>query len=415
MAVPTILFYPNKEKLSKKTNLIPIYLRIRNGKVKTEVKLHAFLSLADEEAYWDSLTQRLAKPKNKVNAILEDIQSEFDALPHTQKGKYQQLTPLEIKNLIFKTTVSTPVKVFFIDYVQDYYRNIVLASSKYGIGTRKNYNKSINHLVKFLSLKNLMKIHLAEFSHEYAAQFNDYLMSDIVSIGKKAMSKQSATSIIIKIKTILKRAFEDEKIKKNPFTGIKLVTKFPKGVRLTITEVASLYRYNFQLTPKLEIYRDRFLFQVYTGLSFMDFHLLKRSDIIISEKGYFLETSRIKTSASVRQFLVEPAISLIKKYENDVEVAIENNVLPTRHLNNYNLNLKVVASLCGIAKNLTTHVARRTTRQLLGNAGIRDIQLQNALLGWSEDKSMSSLYNEIYEEDLLAARNQFTEYLKSSL
>ena len=415
MAVPTILFYPNKEKLSKKTNLIPIYLRIRNGTVKTEVKLQAFVTPADEAAYWDGRIQRLAKYPNKVNAIIEGIQSEFDALPYTQKGKYYQLSPAEIKNLIFKTKLDSPIKDVFIEYVQAYYNNIVLTNAKYGLGTRKNYNKSINHLVKFLTLKKILKIGLNEFSHEYAAQFNDYLTSDIAAIGKNSMTKQSATSVIIKIKTILKRAFEDEKIKKNPFSGIKLVTKFPKGIRLTISEVAILYNYNFQVTPKLEIYRDRFLFQVYTGLSFMDFHLLKRTDITISEKGYFLETSRIKTSASVKQFLVEPAIHLINKYEKDMEVAIENNVLPTRHLNNYNLNLKVIAGLCGIAKNLTTHVARRTTRQLLGNAGVRDIQVQNNLLGWSEDKSMSSLYNEIYDEDLLVARNQFNEYLKSSL
>ncbi len=67
MAVPTILFYPNKEKLSKKTNLIPIYLRIRNGAVKTEVKLQAFVTPADEAAYWNSRIQWLVKPHTNVN------------------------------------------------------------------------------------------------------------------------------------------------------------------------------------------------------------------------------------------------------------------------------------------------------------------------------------------------------------
>jgi len=44
MASPTIVFYPNHGKKSRRTNLIPIYLRIRNGKSKTEVKLDVSIS-----------------------------------------------------------------------------------------------------------------------------------------------------------------------------------------------------------------------------------------------------------------------------------------------------------------------------------------------------------------------------------
>ena len=47
MIAPSILFYPNMDKKSKKFFLIPIYLRIRNGKLKTEVKLDAYL-IADK-------------------------------------------------------------------------------------------------------------------------------------------------------------------------------------------------------------------------------------------------------------------------------------------------------------------------------------------------------------------------------
>ena len=56
--------------------------------------------------------------------------------------------------------------------------------------------------------------------------------------------------------------------------------------------------------PKLDVYRDLFLFSVYTRLAYQDLSELRKSDLIISEKGYFLETARMKTKMLVKQFLV---------------------------------------------------------------------------------------------------------------
>lgn len=71
--------------------------------------------------------------------------------------------------------------------------------------------------------------------------------------------------------------------------------------------------------------------------------------------------------------------------------------------------------MCGIKKNLTTHIGRHTSRQMIGNAGIRDTQVINSIMGWSDGKSMSSLYNEVYDDDLITARNLYNEYLKHNL
>jgi hypothetical protein len=197
MTAPTIVFYPNTQKVSKKSNLIPIYLRIRNGKSKTEVKLEAYLDPNDLH-YWDDLTMRLNKPNNRVNQVIESICHEFMGLPYTQRENYHKLSPEEIKNKILPHSNVTSGETSFIKYIQDYYNNTVIPSSKFTRGTKANYNKSITHLIKFLTLKELMHLSLNQFTNEYASQFNDYLMSDFPTVGKKGMSKVSATSVFIK-------------------------------------------------------------------------------------------------------------------------------------------------------------------------------------------------------------------------
>jgi integrase len=241
-------------------------------------------------------------------------------------------------------------------------------------------------------------------------------MSNIPLLGKKAMTKVSATNVFIRIKTILKRACLEEKIKRNPFTGIKLEKISPKRQRLIASEVSKIYHLNMENNPKLEIDRDCFLFQVYTGLSYKDFRDLKKSDIIVTSQGYFLNTSRIKTHNPVRQFLIEPAIELIVKYKNNPTVLFRNGVLPCKHLNKYNINLKIIASMCEISKNLSTHIARHTCCQLLGNAGVRHQPVINCILGWGDNqKSMLFNYNEVYDENLIEARNTYNNYLKNNI
>jgi len=415
MPKPIIVFFPKIEKKSKKSNLIPLIVRIRNGKQKTEATLDVQLD-PNDLVFWNPITQRLDKPQNRINTVIESVAYEFSSLPFIERERFNYMTPQQIKDRILPNRPTPVNNIKLIGYVEDYYKNIVIPSTQYSKGTEKNYNKSINHLIKFLTYKKIRNILLSDFNIQHASQFNDYLMSNIPTIGKKAMSKVSATSVFIKIKTMLRRACLEEKIKRNPFTGIKLEKISPKRQRLTVSELSKFYQLDLTNFPNLEIDRDCFLFQVYTGLSYKDLYELKKSDIIVSNQGYFLNISRIKTNNPVQQFLIEPAIQLIKKYENDPVVLFKNRVLPCKHLNRYNSNLKILASMCEISKNLSTHIARHTCCQLLGNAGVRHLPVLNCILGWSNSqKSMSFTYNAVYDENLIEARDSYYLYLKNNL
>jgi len=53
-------------------------------------------------------------------------------------------------------------------------------------------------------------------------------------------------------------------------------------------------------------------------------------------------------------------MSIIKKYENHPEVVVKEVLLPVLSNQKSNAYLKEIADLCGINKNLTTHLARHT-------------------------------------------------------
>ena len=416
MTVPTIVFCAKEDKTSKRTKLTPVYIRIRNGNLpKTERKLNVFIE-PDDLKSWDKYTGRLNKPKNRVNAELEKIEGRFENLRfNMDENEYYSLNPDKIAALIIPGyNAQKNIHVSLLSYAEAYLQNVITPSASFKNGTKINYAKSLNHLSKFLTFKQLRNLSLSDFCSEPipASVFKEYLTKRVDELAKAGMSETSATSIIKNIKPIIKRAIAERKVSINPFTDMQLKYKSPSKPKLTVTEVKSLQEATFHDMPKLEIYRDKFLFAIYTGLSYADIEKLKRSDIIISSDGYFLDTFRTKTGFSVTQFLVAPAIEIYKKYENHIETMITETVLPTRSLGNYNINLKFLALKCKITKPCSTHVARHSHRQLIGDAGVADVPVQNSIMGWSGRGSMSSIYNEVTVTKLMEARDTINNYLQ---
>jgi integrase len=64
----------------------------------------------------------------------------------------------------------------------------------------------------------------------------------------------------------------------------------------------------------LEVYRDIFLFLIYTGLPYGDFYNLTKNDITEENGEVILTIKRSKTGIELKQALISPAVHLIKKY-----------------------------------------------------------------------------------------------------
>lgn len=114
-------------------------------------------------------------------------------------------------------------------------------------------------------------------------------------------------------------------------------------------------------TDRLTVVRDIFVFQCYTGLSYIDAIQLKWENIKEADDGsMWIMSNRQKSKSSTDIPLLPKALEIIAKYNNDPLCLNNGTVLPMRSNQKMNEYLKEIAGLCEIYDPLNTHKARRT-------------------------------------------------------
>jgi integrase len=414
----SILYFANSAKKSTRTGLTPIYLRI-GGNIpggKTEANLDIYLT-DKEVSQWNPILMRVDLADCHANKLLNKLDIKIEELKVKYYPDFSQLSPVQIKNELLNLDKAkySPKEMLVLNYINKYFQEIVLPNSSFVKGTKKNYKKSMNHFSEFLTFYKLENIRLKDFSVKHALQFKDYLLNEITPINKSSMLEASAASIAKTLKVIFNRAVDEDILEKNPFKKVRFKFQHQQKPRLTPEEIFKIASYDLKENRSLEVYRDLFLFSIYTGLAYADSHDLKRNNITQTKDGYLLTTSRLKTKINVRQFLIEPAIELFKKYEDHLETQPFGHVFPQRALSKLNFYLKFIGTLCRIDKNLSSHVARHTCMQNLAESGIDDIQVRNTILGWSSNKLTSTTYYVVTDTRLFDAKTKLEIYLNQYL
>lgn len=99
------------------------------------------------------------------------------------------------------------------------------------------------------------------------------------------MTTVSASSVMKSFRPIFNAAVDSGLIEKNPFKSIKLKTRSPKRERLNITQLKQLRNLDLSKFPTQRIYRDIFLWSVFTGLANKDAMSLDTSNLEYKSDG----------------------------------------------------------------------------------------------------------------------------------
>ena len=84
-------------------------------------------------------------------------------------------------------------------------------------------------------------------------------------------------------------------------------------------------------TDRLRVVRDIFVFQCYTGLSYIDAVQLKWEDIKEANEGsMWIMSSRQKSNSSTDIPLLLKALEIMSKYDSDPECIRRGTILPMR-------------------------------------------------------------------------------------
>ena len=169
----------------------------------------------------------------------------------------------------------------------------------------------------------------------------------------------TALTLYRKIQTIFTYAFNSGKISSNPTALVKIKRVKKEAVYLTEEELEKIQYTDFA-NESLNTYRDIFVFQAHTCLSYADLKSLKKSDIKEGEFGSYIQKKRVKTGIEYTILLDAVAFAILVRYDYN---------LPVKSDQKYNTYMKHIAKIAGIKKNITTHTARHTGATMLLNNG----------------------------------------------
>lgn len=215
---------------------------------------------------------------------------------------------------------------------------------------------------------------------------------------------------ISNLRKVIHMALDNEWTHKNPFSKFKFSLKEVKREALTQQELTAIATKEFS-TPRLAQVRDIFLFCCYTGLAYADIKTLSPGQISRGMDGkYWIFTERTKTKTTSQIPLLSLALALIEKYKDHPQVVSQSRILPVPANQKMNAYLKEIADLCGITKNLTTHLARHTfattvtltngvpletVSSMLGHKNIRTTQIYAKVVQTKVSADMQNLEDKL--------------------
>lgn len=219
------------------------------------------------------------------------------------------------------------------------------------------------------------------------SHINNSLIQNVYATWNSSYDTSTVAGMMTRLKSVITYGIDNDKLKINPFNGIK-ISKGKKHITyLTEAEIEKIKA--LQLDNKsLSLVRDVFILLCGTGLSYCDLKELKQEDIKESNGTYFIRKNRGKTgiefTAVVLPFALDIALNLPR-------------VISNQKLNTY---LKMIGDVAGINKTLHCHLARHSYCTLLYNKGVSITTVAKAA-GHSNIRTTQQFYAHLEDETVI--------------
>ncbi|NVM66773.1 site-specific recombinase XerD [Mucilaginibacter sp. SG538B] len=346
-----LLFFMRRPK-NYQTGPLPIYLKITVDGYSKELSTKRKC----DPSFWSSESGRAMGKKESV----KELNSYLDALEQTvfqAKKKLieseKQITVEAIKAIM---TGTDEKKVTLLSVFRKHNEQMkTLMGSEFSHNTIARYETTLTHTAAFIVWKfGQEDIDVKKLDYEFITEFCFWFKSI------QKCNHNSTMKYLSNVKKIVLICVKSRWLATDPFTDFKFTQKKVERVALTEQELQKLAKKKFT-SDRLTTVRDIFLFSCYTGLSYADVEKLKLSEIVEGiNKSQWIFTNRQKTSTSTRVPMLPEATLIIEKYRNHEKCLNNDRALPILSNQKMNAYLKEIASIAGINKELTFHIARHT-------------------------------------------------------
>lgn len=364
----------------------PIYCRITlDGKI-SQFSISRWVS-PDKWNGKAAQVKGTTKDVKELNFFISDTKSKILTIHTRLTNQGVPFTADTIRNELQGTAKKVNTLIELINYHND------LLKDRVGKGiapaTVKRFGTLLRQIKDYLNYQyNTNDYPIQNLNFEFLTQYEHYLRT------VRQCNNNSALKYIRNLRKIIRIALDNDWLSKDPFSKFKGRLEETEKTFLTDAELNAIMEKEISI-QRLDEVRDVFVFCCHTGLAFTDVESLSPEDIFLDMEGKkLIKIKRQKTGTKATIPLFAKALEIIEKYKNHPECKTTNRVLPLKSNQKYNAYLKEFATLCGIKKELTSHVARHTcatrllnhkmpitsVRDLLGHKNVRQTEVYAKLL-----------------------------------
>lgn len=252
------------------------------------------------------------------------------------------------------------------DLCEDFLKNLS-NNSKASIA---KYKLAIQFLVKFFSPETeLVTLTQNDMNKLYEGLKAKYMLA-------------TASGYLNRIKRIFSYAKDNDLIKSNLFSNIKIKRGISTVKYLTREEIKTIESLNLEDYPRLEKVRDLLLFQSSIGLAYIDLMQFDTNKIEVINNTPIYCNKRQKTGIEFSAVILPIGMQILNKYDGK---------LPLISNQKYNAYLKELQKLADIKTVITTHLLRKSYAHYMLNSGVK-IETVARLLGHSNSLITQKIY-----------------------
>jgi len=399
-----LLFFIKKNKI-RTNGTAPIYLRITIDGKAVDIAAKRYI----DPQKWDTKGHKAlgnTQEAKILNLYLKTLEQQVYDYHYQLLKEENDVTAVGLKSKLLGTDVSTRM---LIPIFQDHNDKVeALVGQDFAPGTLERYKTSLKHTQEFLNWKyKTSDIDITKIDHAFIMDYDFWLRN------VRKCANNTAVKYIKNFKKIIRLCMANGWLTKDPFLGYKAKLKVVERPYLSKEEIQMIYEKEF-VSERLNQIRDIFLFSCYTGLAYVDVRQLSKSNINIGIDGaQWIFTHRQKTNTSIRVPLLPLAQELVLKYENHPQCVNSDVLFPVLSNQKMNSYLKEIASVCGINKELTFHIARHTFATTVTLSNGVPIESVSKMLGHTNIKTTQH-YAKILDKKLSVDMSVLRSKLESS-
>ena len=395
----SIIFYLKRQAV-RKDGTVPVMGRITVDGTQTQFSC----KITIDPKVWDIKSGRAigrSAAAIEANRMLDNMRVSINKHYREIMDRDNYVTAEKVKNafLGLEHRCRTLLQVFK-QHNEDYEK--MYEAGMKAKATLLKYQCVYRHLEEFIYQRyHVRDIALKELTPAFISDFDIFLRTE------KNCCTNTVWLYLCPLRTMVSIAISNEWLSRDPFRDYEVKKEQTTRYFLTKDEIRQLMDGKLK-NAKQELYRDLFVFCIFTGLSFSDMRNLSEENIrTYFDEHLWISINRQKTGVQSNIRLLDIPKKILEKYRGLRE---DGKIFTVPHYMTCLYGIRAVAKRCGITKHLTWHMSRHTMATEICLTNGVPIETVSSILG-HKNITTTQIYAKITKEKL----NQDMENLSTRL